>query len=533
VEEYVIQIDFIDRPGLGYEIFTLLEQKNIDKIAMEVLPKRGMVLKFRCDLASKLQRLAQELTSVAGVQSLQFRDQMPYEEREEELKTILNSVSEGILAVDKSGKITHANEVARQILHCDSCAVIGLAAETLLDAQHPILATLYSGQSYKLKEVRITRAGQSIRYLTSGEPVINEKGQIIGAVATITDYCQVEAIVSKADKIRYLTTFDEIVFQSEKMRRLVTAARTVARSSSTVLLRGESGTGKELFASALHTASPRHQAPFIAVNCAAVPEALLESELFGYEEGAFTGAAHGGKKGLFEQANGGTLFLDEIGELPQQMQVKLLRALQAGTIRKVGGKSELRVDIRVIAATHRNLEEMVHKGIFREDLYYRLNVIPLTIPPLRERKEDVFLIAQQLIRKICAKLNKSEIRLARQSAELLMKQSWPGNVRQLENTLERVINLVDCTEIQPCHFKIWAELDSEQEIVAVNQTGSATLQVEIPCGQSDLRLKEVIAKVEKEIIRRVWEQYPSSRLAGQILGVSNTTVLNKIHSYGL
>lgn len=533
MEEYVIQIDFIDRPGLGYEIFTVIEHNGIDKIAMEVLPQRGMVIKFRCGLVDQARELIRVLTVVEGVNSVKFRDQMPYEEREDELKTILNSVSEGILAVDKVGSITHINEVACKILYCDSQATVGLEAQRLLAADHPILDTLQSGQTYKLKEVRINQSNQNIRYLTSGEPVINEKGQIIGAVATITDFGQVEAIVSKVDRIRHLTTFDDIVFQSDKMRHLVAAATTVAKSSSTVLIRGESGTGKELFASALHTGGSRHLAPFIAVNCTALPDALLESELFGYEEGAFTGAVRGGKKGLFEQANGGTLFLDEIGELPQQVQVKLLRVLQAGTIRKVGGNSEIQVDIRIIAATHRDLEEMVRNGQFREDLYYRLNVIPIMIPPLRERREDIFFIAQRLIRKICTKLKKPMMRLARDSVELLMQQDWPGNVRQLENTLERVINLIDCTEIEPYHFEVWADIGGQRPAKMVKTCEENTMQVEFSYDTKGPLLKTIVAQVEKEVIRRVLEQYPSSRLAGQILGVSNTTVLNKMHSYGL
>lgn len=532
MEQYVIQIDFTDRAGLGYEIFTLIEKNGIDKIAMEVLPQRGMVIKFRCQLVNQAQDLIKILAIVEGVNWVKFRDQMPYEEREDELKTILNSVNEGILAVDKGGNITHINEVACKLFHCESSTVLGRKAMDLLAMDHPLLDTLQSGRPYKLTEVRMNISSQNIRYLTSGEPVINEKGQIIGAVATITDYSQVEAIVSKVDKIRHLTTFADIVFQGEKMRHLVATAKTVAQSSSTVLIRGESGTGKELFASALHTEGPRHQAPFVAVNCTALPDALLESELFGYAEGAFTGAVKGGRKGLLEQANGGTLFLDEIGDLPSQVQVKLLRALQSGAIRKVGGSNEQQLDIRIIAATHRNLEELVRNGEFREDLYYRLNVIPLIIPPLRERREDIFLIAQQLIRKICAKLNKPLVRLARGSVVLLMRQEWPGNVRQLENTLERVINMIDCTEIEPYHFEIWDDFGKNQSIKTVLSRENK-LQVEVAYDAKGPLLKNIVAQVEKAIIRQVLEQYPSSRLAGQVLGVSNTTVLNKMHSYGL
>lgn len=531
MQEYIIQIDFEDRLGLGYDIFKATEENNIDKIAMEVIPDYGMVIKFCCSYWSQVEKLIDDLKEVQGVKSVKFRDQMPYEEREHELRTILNSVSEGILAVDKDGKISHINKVACNIFRCSPEEVVGRGAEELLAANPPILDTLRTGQAHHLKEIRFKKGGRTIHYLISVVPVKNDRGQIIGAISTIKDFRQVQEIITKVDTRNPLTTFENIVHHSQKMRQLIGFARTVANGSSTILLRGESGTGKELFAAAIHMEGPRHQAPFIAINCAALPDALLESELFGYQEGAFTGAARGGKKGLFEQANGGTLFLDEIGETSPQVQVKLLRVLQEGTIRRVGGNAEIRVDVRIIAATHRNLEEMISKGVFREDLYYRLNVIPLVIPPLRERREDIPLIAQHLIRKICMKLNKSEVRLTRESVELLMNQEWPGNVRQLENTLEFIINLIDSMEIKPHHLLQWTNLVDFKKEKATAIQEKNILQIEIPQGAEWPRLKEVVAKVEKEIIERVLEKYPSSRLAGQVLGVSNTTILNKMRAY--
>jgi TyrR family helix-turn-helix protein/PAS domain S-box-containing protein len=529
--EYVMHIDFIDRPGLGYEIFKLTEIHHIDKIAMEVLPRHGMVIKFRCDSRSQTQQLIDAVIAVGGVKSAKIRDQMPYEEREDELRTILNSVSDGILAVDKDGKITHINEVACKIMHVTSCEVLGLSVEEVVAAPLPLLNTLKTGQTYKLKEQRMKKGTHVIHYLTSVKPIMNDKGQIIGAVATLKDFRQVEEIMLKVDKIRRITTFDDIVYQSQVMNQIIQAAQTVAQSSSTILLRGESGTGKELFASAIHAEGPRHHAAFIAVNCAALPETLLESELFGYEEGAFTGAVKGGKRGFFEQANGGTLFLDEIGEISPQVQVKLLRVLQEGIIRRVGGHNEILINVRIIAATHRNLEEMVRSGHFREDLYYRLNVIPLVIPPLRERKQDIPLLAQHLIRKICVKLDKPEVRLSRESLALLIAQTWPGNVRQLENVLERLINFSDSTEITPSHIVGWSDITILGTDAGRPLRTAKTLQIEIPDGDEWPRLKDIVAEVEKDVIRRVIKKYPSSRLAGQVLGVSNTTILNKMRTY--
>jgi transcriptional regulator of aroF, aroG, tyrA and aromatic amino acid transport len=529
VGEYVIKIDFVDEPGLGYEIFKSMENSSIDKIAMEVIPEHGMVIKFLSSSSEQTAAVIKALKEIPGICAVTYCEQMPYEEREWELKAILNSVSEGILAINQKGKITHINEVACRMFHCIPQSVTGRSVTEILGENPPVLDTLLSGNIYKLQECRIRREGRTIRFFASCEPVRNEKGQIIGAVSTIKDFRQVEKMLAKVDKMRNLNGFEDIVYQSESMSRLIKSAKTVAKSSSTILLRGESGTGKELFACAIHTEGARYRGPFIAVNCTALPDTLLESELFGYEEGAFTGALKGGKKGLFEQADTGTLFLDEIGEISPQVQARLLRVLQTGKIRKVGGDKETQVDVRIIAATHRNLEDMLHKGEFREDLYYRLNVIPLTIPPLRQRAEDIPLLAQHLIRKICVKLERPEVRLNKDSVELLMAQVWPGNVRQLENTLERVINLSDAEEILPRHLADWCDVGGLRNATEKDRA------VCMHCVEDEHwpKLKEIVAEAEKEVLMRVWKKYPSSRRAAQVLGVSNTTILNKMRSYGL
>lgn len=526
-----MQIDFVDWPGLGYEIFGLTEKNNINKIAMEVLPGQGMALQMQSDSKGQIENLVTDLKKLQHIKSVAFRHQMPYKDRECELRTILNSVSEGVLAIDKEANISHINEVACKILACKLEDSIGRGAAVLLGENPPLVETLNYGRIYRLRECELQRGGRTIRFLASSIPIRNEQGEITGVVATIQDFQQVEKVILEADKLRCMTTFEAIVYQSQQMVRLIASARMVARSSSTVLLRGESGTGKEVFARAIHTEGMGARKAFIPVNCSALTETLLESELFGYEEGSFTGAVRGGKKGLFEQAAGGTLFLDEIGDISPRLQVQLLRVLQEGTIRRIGGNREIGVDVRIIAATNRKLETLVRNGEFREDLYYRLNVIPLVIPPLRERKEDIPLLAQYLIRKICIKLNKPEVHLSKKSVEFLLLQEWPGNVRQLENTLERLINLIDTTEIKLEHILAWADISDAPKNSKSISISPETFQMEIPMTGGWPHLKEIVAKVEKEVIRKVLEKHPSSRLAGQVLGVSNTTILNKIHEY--
>ncbi|MFT9486570.1 MAG: sigma 54-interacting transcriptional regulator [Tepidibacillus sp.] len=527
-KEFIIRIDFRDRLGLGYEILEVLKDKNINLLGMEAKTNHGMVIKFRC-LEDEFQHLIDQLDKIDGVLSILNCDHMPYEQREHELTTVLNSVSEGVIAVNKMGEITHMNDVASQILHYSKEKAIGMKIEDLLEAKIPILETLKNGRSYKHKEIKIKKDRRVFHYLTSGVPVINEKNQIMGAVATLKDYKQVEEMILQIDRKKTLTTFDDIIFQSSNMRQIVDTAKMVAKSDSSILLRGESGTGKELFARAIHMESNRSKSPFIAINCAALPENLLESELFGYEEGSFTGAVKGGKKGLFEQADTGTLFLDEIGEISPQIQVRLLRVLQEKAVRRVGGNKEVPVDVRIIAATHQNLEEMISKKLFREDLYYRLNVIPLRIPPLRERPKDIPLIAQHLIQKIGIKLNKLQVYLSKEAIEYMMAQKWPGNVRQLENTLERIINVIPDQEIKLLHFLEWANLEPmKQRIERRIENNDHYFHIKIPIEPQWPSLKDIVREVEKQVVLKVMKTHNSSRKAGRILGVSNTTILNKI-----
>ncbi len=560
--EYVVEIKFVDRFGLGYEIFEVVKNKKLNLLAMEATADFGMMIKLESPGMEKVKDLIDSLKEIKGVTEVNIRQHLECEQREHELRTVLNSVNEGIVAVDSEGRITHINRVACLIFHCSRHEVIGKKLDDILTIKTPLQNTIETGLPYTHQEIKMKTEQGDIHFITSGVPILNEKGEVIGGVGTIQNYRHVEEMISKVGR-KHLTTFEDIIYQSAKMKKVVETAKTVAMSKSTVLLRGESGTGKELFARAIHMESNRADAPFIAINCAALPDSLLESELFGYEDGAFTGALKGGKKGLFEQAHGGTLFLDEIGEISPQVQVRLLRVLQESTVRRVGGTKEISLDVRIIAATHRNLEEMIRKEQFREDLYYRLNVIPLRIPPLRERVEDIPLIAQHLVRKICSKLNRPEICLTQETLEFLMRENWRGNVRQLENLLERVINVIDINQIRPDDFYEWANIHpldpdyvDESSFSAAErfalvpakaalnahaptaakksaQGDSDVIYVEIPLGKQLPQLKTLVRDVEKQILLSVLQKYPSSRKAGKMLGVSGTTILNKINAYGI
>jgi two-component system response regulator AtoC len=311
---------------------------------------------------------------------------------------------------------------------------------------------------------------------------------------------------------------DGIVGRSVELDRALTVARKVARHPSSVLITGESGTGKELFARLIHRESPRANAPFVAVNCGAIPEALLESELFGHTKGAFTGATEA-RAGLFEEADGGTLFLDEIGELPLALQVKLLRALQEDEIRRVGDSAARRVDVRLVAATARDLEAEVRAGRFRADLFYRINVVRVHLPPLRERREDISLLTHHFLQRFNRRLGLHITGVAPAAMKLLLEHPWPGNVRELENVIERAMVLADDHTIAVEHLP-----------ASVRDPAS----VAPPPDDQDLSVKRRIESLERALIARALERTGGNRTrAAKLLDLSHRALLYKIKEYGL
>jgi len=327
------------------------------------------------------------------------------------------------------------------------------------------------------------------------------------------------------DSIEY-REFKNIIGTSKAIERVKNMTLAIAKSNSTVLLRGESGTGKEVFAKAIHDISPRSNKNFIAINCAALPETLLESELFGYEPGSFTGAMIGGKDGIIKEAKGGTLFLDEIGEMPMLIQAKLLRVIQEGKIRKIGSNKEEAIDVRIIAATNKNLEDMIKDKTFREDLYYRLNVVPMYIPTLKERLEDIPLFVQFFIEKLNYKLNKSIKGADVEFISELMKYHWPGNIRELQNVIERAMNLCkgEILTVEDLFINFRNDIYSFDHKDIKEKKFDEYLQ---------LPLKDIMEKCEKDIIEKAIENYKSYRKAASVLKVSHTTIMNKINKYNI
>lgn len=319
------------------------------------------------------------------------------------------------------------------------------------------------------------------------------------------------------DKAEAVFTLNDIVGISESITRLKKLAERAARLDFTVLLQGESGTGKELFARAIHVLSRRSGEPMVCVNCAAIPENLLEAEFFGYEEGSFTGAKKGGKPGKFEQADGGSLFLDEIGDMPLSLQAKLMRVLQYGDVQKLGSTARLQVNVRLITATNRDLTRMVEEKLFREDLYYRLNVIRLEIPPLRERSEDIPILAEYILERLNRRYPENRKEIARPAIEKLKQYVWPGNIRELQNIMERLFSLVESNVI---------EADNLDTFLPANWA--------IHTGFDNKSLKNSLLEIERELILEAIAAAEGNKTqAAKILGLPRSTFYEKLKQYKL
>jgi PAS domain S-box-containing protein len=360
----------------------------------------------------------------------------------EQFKAILHYINEGVISIDNDRRITTFNSVAGKIVGISEGDAIGRSIdELIIDTRlSKVLEnnTPELGQLFKMGKYQV---------LTNRVPIIL-KGKPVGAVATFQDITKIQEyeqriraeLLTKGHVAKY--SFSEIIGESDILLKAKESARRYAANNSTVLIVGESGTGKEMFAQSIHLESQRRNQPFVAVNCAAIPENLLESELFGYEEGAFTGARKAGKSGLFTEAHGGTIFLDEIGEISIGLQARLLRVIQEREVMPVGSNKVIPIDIRIIAATNKNLLQEIEKGNFRSDLYYRLNILKLQVPALRGRKDDIKLLSTYFADKIASKYNK-QVKISIDALDKLQRYNWPGNIRELDNIIERLVVLND------------------------------------------------------------------------------------------
>ncbi|MCY6485204.1 sigma 54-interacting transcriptional regulator [Clostridium aestuarii] len=512
------EVTTINKVGMALQILNEICKYKIDIDSLEVFFAKTIVKIEQVDNDKKEQLIA-NIKRLDGVIDIREVGLLEYEKNERKTLAFIDSVDEGILAVNKNLEIEIFNSYCEEMFHCKREEVLGENVKKLLKSDSPMITLMKTGEKYDNIEVYLKNSRGESHYLTTGRPINDDNGHTIGAVASIRDIkkaIELANVVSSTEE----GAFSGIIGNSPAIEKVKKMSTAVAKSNSTILLRGDSGTGKEVFARAIQSLSNRKNKKFVTINCAALPDNLIESELFGYEKGSFTGASNTGKDGLFKEANEGTLFLDEIGELSIVLQAKLLRVLQEGVIRKIGSTKEEKVDVRIIAATNRNLEKMIRDGEFREDLYYRLNVIPIYIPPLKERLEDITALVSFFINKLNKTTNKNISGANLQFIKELMNYDWPGNIRELQNVVERAMNL--------CEGRILI-LDN----LIINFEHKSKVKSNNYEPPKELKLKEIVEIHEKEAIINGLEKYKSCRKVAKALGVSHTTIINKIKKYNI
>ncbi|EPY2274580.1 sigma 54-interacting transcriptional regulator [Clostridium sporogenes] len=505
-----------DRLGMVLDILNALYNENMDIKSLEVFPKR-IYMKINKNSSYNKSILIKKIKNIKGVVTVKKIDILPYEKNEKKLFTIIDSLEEGVIFVNEKCQIEVFNKYCENLFNILKENAIKKHIKEILGQNQLILHALKMGKNYDNLQIFINNKNKKGMYISTARAIKDDGNKSIGSVILIKD---LQETIEIANSIKYKEeeAFKGIIGNSVCMENLKEICKSVAKTNSTVLIRGESGTGKELFAKAIYKLSLRNNKNFVTVNCAGLQDNLIESELFGYESGSFTGAKSNGKQGFFKLANKGTIFLDEIGELPLNIQCKFLRVLQEGTIRKIGSTKEEKIDVRIIAATNRNLEEMVLKGQFREDLYYRLNVVPIVIPPLRERKEDIQLLVDNFIKILNKNFNKHIRYVDKKFINKLLKYDFPGNIRELENIIERAMNLCPDNILSDKNFII----NTSNTLIDNKSSESGALL-----------LQDIVEKAEKSAIQSAMNEYKSLRKVGKVLGVSHTTVMNKVKKYGI
>ncbi|WP_137886882.1 sigma-54-dependent transcriptional regulator [Pseudomonas sp. 2FE] len=508
-----IHVTFIDRVGITQEVLALLGGRNLNLDAVEMIPP-NVYIDAPTLSPNVLEELRTALLGVQGVEDVHVVDILPGQRRRLQLDALLAAMADPVLAVDDSGHVLLANPALIALCGREPAGE-PLAAlfddpalqRTLIEHgfRLPLREVSLKGQALLLDAMPISetgeKAGEGNQPLAGGLLTLYVPNRIGGRLAALHhDHAE---------------GFDALLGDSPPIRTLKARAQRVAALDAPLLIQGETGTGKELVARACHALSTRRDAPFLALNCAALPESLAESELFGYAPGAFTGALRGGKPGLLELANQGTVFLDEIGEMSPYLQAKLLRFLSDGCFRRVGGDREVQVDVRILSATHRDLEKMVGAGSFREDLFYRLNVLNLQVPPLRERGQDILLLARYFMQQACTQIQRPPCRLAPGTYPALLGNRWPGNVRQLQNVIFRAAAICENPLVDI------GDLDIAGTAVARQGDGEVN------------SLEEAVEGFEKDLLAKLYSSYPSSRQLAARLQTSHSAIATRLRKYGI
>ena len=506
-----ISVFFTDRVGIAQEILATVARRVLDVSAVEVDPPH-IYFEAPALTTEGLPALREELQRVNGVQTVAELAMLPGARRRLYLEALLASQADPVLAVDAHGVVVLANAAA---VAASGIAEAHLIGKPLADLTgDPQLTSTLIDKAYRLPSTEVQVANE--RYLLETVALHEDSGTVAGAVLTLHAPHRIGERLSALQNYN-AGGFEAILGNSPAIQQLKQRAVRMAQVDAPLLIRGETGTGKELVAHACHAGSRRKDQPFFALNCAALPESLAESELFGYAPGAFTGALRGGRPGLLELTDGGTLFLDEVGEMSAYLQAKLLRFLNDGSFRRVGGDRELKANVRIISATHRSLEDMVTTGDFRQDLLFRLDVLQLNLPPLRERTQDILPLANVFVDRACAQIGRPRARLSKSAAAALVDNPWLGNVRQLQNVVFRAVTMTEAPVIEAQDLEL-AVAGSAPETAPIDDVAS---------------LEEAVAQFERALLARLYTHYPSTRKLAERLQTSHSAVATRLRKYGI
>ncbi len=458
---------------------------------------------------------------VAGARAIEnelmnnkLRSQLMTEKKQQKL--ILNSILKGFITADMQGVILSANSFACELFGCSNDELVHMKIMDILKDWNSVYKSVKEDSSPFKGDVDVISKRNILQLNLTIYPVKNQNNETTNIILVFDEIKKHRKSIDSIMGRHAIYTFDKIVGKDENFLHVINFAKKISDSRSNILIMGESGTGKELFAQSIHNYSERSDGSFVALNCGAIPRNLIESELFGYEQGSFTGAKAGGNPGKFEIADGGTIFLDEIGEMPLDLQTRLLRVIEEGTVSRIGSSHERVVDVRVIAATNKNLKHEVENGAFRKDLFYRLNVLPLRLPSLSERRGDIRLLIDYFMDRISKKLNKKKVHIPMEYMEKLVEYDWPGNVRELENYIELAVNTEMVPDIHMLNFEECS-----------NPTNNIKAATKI---SSSLSLRDM----EKEHIVNVLESTGKNiTQAASVLGIGRNTLYRKLKEFGI
>lgn len=494
-----------DRPHITYEALSVLHKYDVGLIWMEVYAFVAYIKLMPVE-DHVWEKIKIELENLSGWASLEEIELFPFEEKDTEMKNVLDVIPHGVTLLSKDGDIKYFNNYAAdKIFNTDGKDITGININKYIDCRK-LLADLKNNKVKKsIVKEKMTIGSQL--YEVKLQNIMSEENVLS---SYLLSFYHIDTDVY--DRYDNPITFNDIVAESNKMLEAIERGKLYSSSDSPVLITGESGTGKELFARAIHNESDRRYKPFIAINCAAIPDQLLESELFGYEGGTFTGGRREGKAGIFEIAKGGTVFLDEIGDMAPHLQAKLLRVLQEKKVRRVGGPNEVNVDVRLISATNQNIDQMVKNKEFRLELLFRINIFNISIPPLRERKEDLPILYEHYASIHSRRYHKEITGIDKEAMRKLINYNWPGNVREFQNVLERAVALSTTKEIMSKDIFLNYDIVLEDN-AEINS------------------LKEYMENIEKKKIVECLRQSKSIREAAKNLDVTHTLLINRMKKY--